>query len=300
MRFSDFRKTLKGAAGVVCLSLAVGVAWGADLLPVPVMEEVTPAAGRRVKVTEPEYKGTEVYHSLYLPEGYDGSKRYPVIVEYPGNFHPPSGSTGDVGGAQLGYALTRGKDFIWVVLPFISEDGQRNQLTWWGDVDATVAYAKRVVPRIVEQYNGDASAVVLCGFSRGAIAVSFIGLHDDEIAKMWAGLFAHDHFDGVREWPKTAWGSPLEKYRAEAVTRLRRFAGKPMWIGQNPTVRDVREFLQAEGLDGKNVSLVDIPTNEIFPDLPNGVVRHAHTPLWPLADVPQAREARAWLERFKD
>lgn len=272
----------------------------AEMVAVPVMEEGAPAAGRRVRVTEPEYKGTGVSHSLYLPEGYDGTKKYPIMVEYPGNYHPPSGSTGDVGGAQLGYALTKGRDFIWVVLPFISEDGQRNQVTWWGDVDATVAYAKRVVPRIVEQYNGDAKAVVLCGFSRGAIAVSFIGLHDDEIAKMWAGLFAHDHFDGVREWKKTDWGSPLETYRAEAEARLRRFAGKPMWIGQNPTVDDVREFWRAEKLDGKGVELVDVPIAEIFPDLPNAWVKHAHTPLWPMTDGPQAVAARRWLESFKN
>ncbi len=37
-----------------------------------------------------------------------------------------------MGGANLGYALTKGRDFIWVVLPFVAEDGQGNQLTWWG------------------------------------------------------------------------------------------------------------------------------------------------------------------------
>ncbi len=268
---------------------------GADLLPIPPLVEGSPSAGKRVKVTEPEYRGTGVHHSLYLPENYDGSKKYPILVEFPGNLHPPSGSTGDVGGANLGYALTKGRDFIWVVLPFVAEDGQGNQLTWWGDVDATAAYAKRAIPRIVEQYNGDASAVVLCGFSRGAVAVSYVGLHDDEIAKLWAGFFTHDHFDGVREWKGTEWGSPLARYREGAGVRLGRIGGRPVWAGQNVSAQDIRDFLKEEKLEGENFSVREIPIKEIFPDIPNERVKHPHTDLWPLNDSPQAKEARGWL-----
>ena len=96
------------------------------------------------------------------------------------------------------------------MLPFVSPDGLRNQRTWWGDVRATVAYAKRAVARTCEQFGGDPNRVVLCGFSRGAIAVNYIGLHDEEIAGLWRGFFTHDHYDGVREWKGTRWGSPLQ------------------------------------------------------------------------------------------
>ena len=51
-------------------------------------------------------------------------------------------------------------------------------------------------------------AVILCGFSRGAIGVNYIGLHDDQIAALWAGFITHDHYDGVLEWKGQAWGSP--------------------------------------------------------------------------------------------
>ncbi len=183
-----------------------GSAYAAEMLPIPPMVEGSPAAGRRVKVVEPEYRGRRCITRCICRRIMTGRKSTRSSVEYPGNLHPPSGSTGDVGGSESGVCADEGRDFIWVVLPFVSEDGKSNQLTWWGDVEATVAYAKRAIPRIVEQYNGDASAVVLCGFSRGAVGVSFIGLHDDEIAKLWAGFFTHDHFDGVREWAKTDWG----------------------------------------------------------------------------------------------
>ncbi len=45
--------------------------------------------------------------------------------------------------------------------------------------------------------------------SRGAIATSYIGLADSEIASFWKGMIAHDHFDGERTWGyPTAIGNP--------------------------------------------------------------------------------------------
>ena len=66
-----------------------------------------------------------------------------------------------------------------------------NENLWFGDINATVSYAKTNIPRICREYGGDCSKVLLCGFSRGAVAVSFIGLYDDEIAKLWTGFYAH-------------------------------------------------------------------------------------------------------------
>ncbi len=90
-----------------------------------------------------------------------------------------------------------------------------------------MAYAKKNVPRICEEFSGDPEAVVVCGFSRGAIGVNFIGLHDEEIAKLWCGFLTHDHYDGVREWRGTDWGTPLVDYRAGAAERLRRIVADP-------------------------------------------------------------------------
>jgi hypothetical protein len=152
-----------------------------------------PVAGQRVAVTPPEYAGTEVHHLVALPNDWSRDRaargqRWPVIVEYTGNFHPASGSTGKIEGAALGYGLSRGTA-IWIVLPYVATDHRHNEITWWGDLTATVAYAKTQLPRICEEFGGDPQRVLLCGFSRGAIAVSLIGLHDDEIAALWCGFW---------------------------------------------------------------------------------------------------------------
>ena len=69
---------------------------------------------------------------------------------------------------------------------------------WWGDREATIQYCKDNLPRICEEFGGDISNIFICGFSRGAIACSYIGLADDEIASFWKGMITHDHFDGQK------------------------------------------------------------------------------------------------------
>ena len=64
----------------------------ADLVT-PVMTEEAPVAGKRVRQVAPEYDGTGVYHSLYLPVDWKPGGKYPVIVEYPGNKLPPASET---------------------------------------------------------------------------------------------------------------------------------------------------------------------------------------------------------------
>jgi len=180
-----------------------------DLMPlarIPVQEQGAPAPDKRVSVTEFEYAGTDVHHSLYLPANFAERPRHPLIVEFTGNFYPLAGSTGRVEDAHLGYALTLGRDFIWVVLPFVSKDHRHNEVSWWGDEDATVVYTKTCIPRIIAQYQVDPNEVILCGFSRGAIAAGYIGLHDDDISKLWSAFFTSAHFDGVRPWSGTTWG----------------------------------------------------------------------------------------------
>ena len=103
---------------------------------------------------------------------------------------------GGVEDSVLGYGLSSG-EAVWLNLPFVDAKGQANQPNWWGDEAATAAYAKKVVPGIIAEYGIDPDRVILCGFSRGAIAVNYIGLHDDEIAALWAGFVTHDHYDGV-------------------------------------------------------------------------------------------------------
>ena len=141
-------------------------------LKTPMMQDGEPAAGKRVKVTGDAYQGTDVYHVLYLPTDWVKGQKYPVIVEYAGN-GSYSNRYGDVSNGKpersnLGYGISGGTGYIWICLPYISSDHQRNQLMWWGDVEATVAYCKSVVAQLCREYGADPAAVFLAGFSRGA------------------------------------------------------------------------------------------------------------------------------------
>lgn len=202
----------------------------------PAITKDEPAAGRRVMQSLPAYAGTEVVHSLYLPTDWAPEKRFPVIIEYLGN----KGTVRE-DSKGIGYSLSGGKGFIWVVLPFVSTDGKSDSYMWWGDVNATVAYAKEAVPAICRQWGGDPTKVTLTGYSRGAIACNFIGLHDDEIAKLWRAIIAVSHYDdGYPFWKMT----PEE--RALGPERLRRLGKTPQLICGEYSSRTLR--LNTDGL----------------------------------------------------
>jgi len=267
-------------------------------LTYPEASSGSPAAGKRVAVTAKECVGTEVHHMLYLPENWSeqavaAGRRWPVIVEYSGNQFLASGSTGEVEGSTLGYGYSAGQ-FIWVTLPFVSEDLQRNQLSWWGNEQATIDYAKVNVPKICESYGGDSEAVFLCGFSRGAIAVNYIGLHDDEIAKLWTGFISHDHYDGVLQWRGTKWGAPLEKYQSEAATRLKRINGRPVLVCQQNSTDANQKFIE-QHVPLTNFTFLPVNVKQIFKTFPNEVAKHPHTDRWLIKDSSERRQAWKWM-----
>jgi len=245
------------------------------------------AAGRRVREIAPEYEGTDVHHALYLPVDWEPGGSYPVMVEYTGNRSPKHGSSGRVRDANLGFGLTGGKGFIWVTMPYVGKGGRDNARTWWGDRAATIAYCKTNLPRICEKYGGDLKKIFLCGFSRGAIATSYLGLADDEIASFWKGLITHDHFDGDRRW------NYPESDRESAMRRLRRLNGRPVlacgiasgFLRGHPGIATLTELKPA--------------VSEIF-DIPEGEVVHEHTDLWMHRPSGTRDRARAWLREQLD
>jgi hypothetical protein len=257
-------------------------------LVTPSMTEEAPAVGKRVRQTAPEYEGTNVYHSLYLPTDWKPGGNYPVIVEYTGNQFPPGKGSGEVKDANLGYGMSGGRGFIWVVMPYVEEGRKENAVKWWGDKQATVDYCKTNLPRICEQFGGDPENVFICGFSRGAIGASYIGLADDKIAALWKGMFTHDHFDGQKTW-----GYP-ESDRASALKRLARLKGRPVLVCgvRAGTVRD--EYL-VDHLDLADFTFLDVPTTQIF-DIPEGPYLHSHTDLWMHRESEYRKQARAWLQ----
>jgi hypothetical protein len=242
-------------------------------LKTPAMEEGQPAPGKRVKMVTDKYKDTDVYHALYLPTDWKKGKKYPVIVEYAGNQYQTS--PGTVEGSNLGYGISGGKGFIWVCLPYISKDHKRNQRQWWGDVKATVQYCKTVVPGICEEFGGDPKAVFLAGFSRGAIACNFIGLHDDEIAGLWRGFICHSHYDGVKIWGYA--GSD----RAAAAVRLKRLKNRPQFISMERSVLETQDYLKKAYPKG-NFTFLTLPYKN-------------HTDTWVLRDIPERKAVREWL-----
>ncbi len=244
-----------------------------DLTP-PAMQEGPAVAGRRVRVRLSDDRDSGVYHSLYLPSDWRPGKKYPVIVEYAGNgpFRNEIGDTcsGKVEDCNLGYGISGGHGYIWLCLPCISEDGTRNELQWWGNVEATVDYCKRAVSQVCQQYGGDSSELILAGFSRGSIGCNFIGLHDEEIANLWLGFICHSHYDGVRRWNYP--GSD----RVSAAIRLRRLRGRPQFICQERSVEETEAYLSEAS-----------PNGDFFFQ-PIGFRNHSDQ--WVLRDVP-ARKA---------
>lgn len=251
-------------------------------LTTPSMTNGHPAKGLRVRQVAPEYVGTEVYHSLYLPEDWENGKKHPVLVEYTGNRFIEAGSTGQAKDANFGYGLSGGKRFIWICMPYIKKGGQENEVMWWGDREATIQYCKDNLPRICQQFGGDSKNIFICGFSRGAIACSYIGLADDEIASFWKGMITHDHFDGHKEW-----GYPQDG-RSYALKRIARLKGKPVLVcGKNVEyLKNYQSLAQ--------FTFLPVPAREIF-QIPEGKVIHPHTDMWAHRQSTTRQIARDWL-----
>ena len=261
----------------------------ADLsLPDLVDEKFGP--GIRTKSRNPEDpKG--VYHVLYLPSDWKSGKKYPVIVEYAGNgpYRDKNGdvSSGLVEGSKLGYGFTGGKGYIWLCLPYLNSSGTENVRKWWGDAPEydpipTVEYCKFTVRRICEKFGGDPKKIILCGFSRGAIACNFIGLHDDEISKLWAGFIPFSHYDGVRKWAYP--GSD----KKSAMIRIARLGDRPQLIlsESQANTQFTRKYIE---------SLKGIGTDQLtFMD--SGFRNHNDE--WVLRPSATRSFARQWLKRI--
>ena len=198
----------------------------------------------------------------------------------------------------MGFGISAG-EFIWVVLPFVDSEKKANADTWWGDESATINYAITNVPKICLEYGGDPEKVILCGFSRGAIGVSYIGLHDDQISSLWSGFVTHDHFDGLKEWKGTAWGSPLDSYRKHAAERLERLNDRPVLICQNGQIESVKKYLSSaisrESQDG--ITLLSVNTQSILGRFPNEYAVHPHNDVWMRKDSEARREVWRWVKR---
>jgi len=267
----------------------------------PIMEEVFPAPGKRVKVIPEGYENTNVYHSLYLPIDHKLDKKYPIIVEYTGNYAPNLGSSGEQKDAGLSYANAVAVDAIWVVMPYLSADGMTSEKTWWGSETQTIDYCAKQLKQICLNYGGDPSSVFITGFSRGAIAVNRLGLNDDRAADIWLGFHSHDHFDGQLRW-SAPWANngDYETYKADAVERAKRYKGRAALVsGQN--IDSVASYLSSNQIDtyGK-LTILSVPVTQIIPQDELFVNRDGkkitHTDKWMNYDSQEADNVVQWYK----
>lgn len=247
-------------------------------LEVPALSEGQPAPGKRVK---------QGLHVLYLPTDWKPGVKMPVIVELAGNGNY-SNKFGDVSkgipeGSNLGYGLSGGKGFIWLCSPYLNGAGDAVAITWWGDKPTydpqpTLKYLRGAVANVCKEHGGDASKVVLCGFSRGAIACNYLGLYDDETARLWCGFLSYSHYDGVKPWPYP------NSDRASALVRLKRLAGRPQFIcGENTNAQETEKYLRP--------LLPEADLTFMSTGFRN------HNDAWTLRPSPARDKARAWLSK---
>ena len=243
-----------------------------------------PMPGNRVLVSLPNWLDgnlSAAYFMLYLPTDFvmNRVKPYPVIIELPGN-GPYSSPWGDTSNGRpddtfLGYGISEGRGAIWAAVPFLTSNGLFDQTYWWGcpinnteggfspqpppvwmnnykgclnstDTTKSREYLRAVVAYVITTFNGDASRVVLAGFSRGAIGVNYIGLGDDETAAIWRGSIAYAHYDGQAE--DLRWPYPDNNPDA-AYARLKRLGARPQFVCSelDSTFNQTKPFIDGAG-----------------------------------------------------
>jgi hypothetical protein len=219
-----------------------------------------PAAGLRFRELDPLYAAAgnrELTHTVYLPRDWKSDGSLPLLVEYAGNRYQGAGLDGRLeldgrnAGARMGYHLSgapgsaiSGVGCIWVTMPFIRCDRaapddparHREADQWYGSdpgdhsaaaIDdrlgqrLAIGYLRRNLPAICARHGGDPQRVVLCGFSRGAIAGGFIGRADDATAALFRGFILHAHHD--------ASGQPLSP-PDPGGRRCARAVGRPSFL----------------------------------------------------------------------
>ena len=251
-----------------------------------------PAPGKWVKQTLPDRAGTAAYHCVYLPLDWQPGKKFPLLVGFPGN-GPYRNRFGDRSGGlpednPLGIGVTGGRGAVVLGLGYL--ESRKNLAptgTWWGDVQATIAYTRDAVRFACENFGADPARVVLFGFSRSAIGASFIGLHDDTIAPLWRAFLCYDGWesqaDMTRNWYRHDQHShgydPRDFDGTGVARRFQRLAGRPLFILGG---RGEAEKLNAP--HGWPVELLAKPHRN-------------HHVSWALRDTPERAAVRAWLAR---
>lgn len=295
-----------GLLGAIILLIIVTPAYRSSeaVAGVPRLENGAAAPGKMVREVSAAYQAagnSNIFHTVYLPTNWRAGRTYPVIVEYVPNYWRNK-LDGTQNEAQMGYAISQGRDYIWIVMPTIDDRGTSTlsddlyQPEWWGkdkkDPKATIQYVKDNLQTILRTHGGDPNNVILVGFSRGAIATNYIGLADNEIAQYWSAFYGHDHYDGVT----TTWGYPGDD-ASSAKGRLARLDGRPQLMSYNAgfaTAAEVYPYLKRQVPSGDNFTFLPIP-DKVFKDTQVSGGSHYHHVDWMYRNNQYITEVRKWF-----
>jgi hypothetical protein len=240
-------------------------------LDVPNVESSAPAPGKRVRYRLADDAPNGPYCVLNLPENWRAGAAHPVVVEFPGNifFTPGCYSTGMPEQCVMGYGMTKGRDAICLGMPFVNRSSANPVESGWGNPDDTAQYTMQIVDEVCAKFGGDRKNIVLAGFSRGAIACGYIGLRNAQIASLWKGFHACQHYDG------DGWnGATLPG----ALERAERFRGKAVFQTDNP--------------EGKFKQIMDVMKTDVT-WVKSGL--GAHSTAMFLDDRPSTQKLREWF-----
>lgn len=238
-------------------------------LNLPSLQSGSPGAGKRVKVNLPGY-GQGVYYILYLPKNWTPGKKWPVIVEYPGNKWNQIINTGYPDDCKMGYGISAGKDVILASVPFLTADKQNMTKQWWDNAPQnTVDFTMDVVNQIKNQYSGDANNIFVAGFSRGSVATNAIGLYNNTIASVWKGFINYGHYDGS-----------IYTNVNDARDRLNRLNGRAVILIDS-------DLSQEKAAIGSNLSKGKFTFLE--------QAFQGHDDVWTLKNIPERQKLRNWF-----
>jgi len=245
----------------------------------PMVERGDPSPGKRVKVHFSEYPNA--CYTLYLPKNFTNSKKWPLIIEIPGNH-------GLCDAAHLGYGISKGTNWIWATVPYVDKDGKILKMNWGKDPSYTAHFLVAVLENLKKKYQIDTSKIVLAGFSAGAFAVSAIGNWNDEISSNWAGYFAHSHFDGcclTGAYPGDS-GKRIERLRTKKILITTGNTDITAKSGAHKCSYNAYKKLKAKDFD---VTYLEIP---------HSPPHDRHSRGWICDNTPAANKARKWLRSF--
>jgi predicted peptidase len=175
-------------------------------------------------------------------------------------------------------------NYIWVNLPILNATGNKMIDSYYPEnPSSTVACWLAILEDLNKKFPIDNNKIILAGFSRGAVAISYIGNWNGTISGKWAGYFAYAHFDGC-----------CQNIPGKCEERINKMQSKKILImvGKNDRAL-ICSKLAYQKLKKKNVKVTYIEIPDV--DTP-GWQNSSHNPYAVLEEAEWMEQARNWLD----